>query len=100
MTPILPPGATARDRTLYYLAHRERWPLWPFLPVVRRRPGRDEELGVLFDALNACGLAGFSTTIFLTNMFLMPRELERFLALPHETFDSSEEVVAGGWTVD
>ena len=100
MTSLSTPGEAARARTLHFLAHREQWPLWPFLPVVRRRPGRAEELGVVFDALGCLGLAGFSSTVFKTNLFLMPAKLDDFLALPHETFDTPEEVLASGWTVD
>jgi hypothetical protein len=55
---------------------------------------------VVFDALGACQLAGYSATVFLTNLFLMPPSLDDFLALPHETFDTPEEVFAAGWIVD
>jgi hypothetical protein len=99
MTSTQTPGE-ARARTLHFLTHREQWPLWPFLPLVRRRPGCEEELGVVFDALGACDLAGFSSTVFATNLFLMPRSLDQFLSLPHETFDAPEEVFEAGWTVD
>jgi hypothetical protein len=34
-----------------------------------RRPGRDEEYGVMFDAMTALDLPGFSATVFLTNLF-------------------------------
>jgi hypothetical protein len=100
MTPTLRPGDAARARTLHFLTHRAGWPLWPFLPVVRRRPGRAEELGVVFDALGACDLAGYGATVFLTNVFALPTGLDRFLALPRETFDTPEEVAAAGWAVD
>jgi hypothetical protein len=89
----------ARNRTLFFLTHPDRWPLWPFLPVVRRRGG-EEELGVLYDALRARDLPGYSCTIFLTNLFLLPETVEQFLALPRETFDTPEEVFAAGWSVD
>jgi len=100
MTSTLTPGETARLRTLHFLAHRELWPHWPFLPMVRRRSGQDEELGVVFDAIGACGLEGFSATVFKTNLFLLPPALEQFLALPHETFDTPEELLGAGRTVD
>ena len=74
------------------------WPAWPFLPVVRRTRGR-EELGVVFDA-RAAGLTGYSATVFLTNLFMLPPDLAAFLALPHETFDTAEELIGGGWLVD
>ena len=36
----------------------------------------------------------------LTNLFLLPRRLEQFLALARETFDTPEEVADAGWCVD
>jgi hypothetical protein len=72
--------------------------MWPFLPVVRRSRGR-EELGVVFDARSA-GLLGFSATVYLTNLFLLPADFDSFLALPHETFDGAEELIEAGWVVD
>jgi hypothetical protein len=74
------------------------WPLWPFLPVVRRTRGH-EELGVVFDA-RAARLTGFSATVFLTNLFALPPNFEAFLALPKEVFDGAEELADGGWRVD
>ena len=94
------PLAAARDRNLLFFREPRRWPLWPFLSVVRRRPGRDEELGLLFDPVGAAGLYGHSPTVFLSNLFLMPQGLDEFLALPRETFDSPDEVADAGWSVD
>lgn len=74
------------------------WPAWPFLPVVRRTRGA-EELGVVFDA-RAAGLTGSSATVFHSNLFTLPPTLDRFLALPRDTFDSAEELTESGWTVD
>ena len=63
---IVPPAAgpdeLARHRR--YVAAPARWSAWPFLPLVRRTSGA-EELGVLFDARGACGLCGYSSTVFL-----------------------------------
>ena len=100
MPPTAPLSGVARARTLYFLAHPKLWPCWPFLPLVRRRPGCEEELGVLFDSLNAGGPPGFGSTVILANMFLLPRRLEEFLALPKEVFDTSEELADAGWGVD
>jgi hypothetical protein len=100
MSSLLTPGETAQSRTLNFLTHPKLWPQWPFLPLVRRRPGREEELGVVFDALGACDLPGYSTTVFLTNLYLMPRSLDEFLSLPHETYDAPEELCDAGWNVD
>ncbi len=75
------------------------WPVWPFLPVVRRCRG-EEELGVLFDAFGMCGLTGFSAAVFFTNLFTLPPSLPQLLALPKEVFDTPDELVAAGWRVD
>lgn len=88
----------ARERTLLFLTTPALWPAWPFLPVVRRTRGV-EELGVVFDA-RAAGLTGFSATVFHSNLFALPPTLDRFLALPRDTFDSAEELIASGWAVD
>lgn len=87
-------------RNLLFLSSASLWPNWPFLPVIRRRAGKEEEYGVMFDALTACDLAGFSATVFLTNLYEMPRELDSLLELPKEVFDRPEEVEAAGWRVD
>jgi hypothetical protein len=83
-----------------FMATPALWPLWPFLPLVRQRAGREVELGVLFDARHACGLAGHSATVFLTNLLDVPRRLADLLALPREVFDRPEEVVEAGWRID
>ena len=88
----------ARARTVLFLSTPALWAHWPFLPLVRRQDGH-EELGVVFDA-RAAGLTGYSSTVYFTNLFLLPTEFEQFLALPHETFDSSEELASAGWSVD
>jgi hypothetical protein len=75
------------------------WPAWPFLPVVRRTSGR-EELGVVFDARHACGLTGYSATVFFANLFDLPATLTGLLALPREVFDTTEELADAGWRVD
>ena len=41
-----------------------------------------------------------STTVYLTNVFFLPPDLSAFLALPHETFDTAEELARAGWRVD
>jgi hypothetical protein len=90
----------ARQRCLRYFREPKRWLTWPFLPLVRRRPGQAEELGLLFDALGVAGLYGLSATVFLTNVFLLPATLGEFLALPREVYDLPEEVADAGWTID
>ena len=87
-----------RERTVLYVTTPALWPAWPFLPVVRRRGGR-EELGVVFDA-RAAGRAGPGTAVYFTNLFALPATFEAFLALPHETFAGADALAGGGWRVD
>ena len=91
-------ASPVRDRTVLFVATPTLWPSWPFLPVVRRSRGH-EELGVMFDSRSA-GLMGYSAMVFFTNLFDLPANLNQFLALPHETFDSAEELADAHWLVD
>ncbi len=91
-------ASPVRDRTVLFVATPSLWPAWPFLPVVRRSKGQ-EELGVMFDSRFA-GVTGYSATVFATNLFVLPATLNQFLALPHETFDTAEELADAGWRVD
>jgi hypothetical protein len=95
-TPSRP--ATARD--LLYFRHPRLWQTWPFLPVVRRQADGELECGVLYDWWTVARRSGYSATIFLTNLFLIPSTEDAFLALPKEVFDSAEEIAAAGWRVD
>ena len=93
-----PRPPTARD--LLYIRSPHLWSHWPFLPLVRRPKAGEIELGVLADLFGALNLPGYGSTVFLTNLFLLPRRLEDLLALPKETFDTPDEVVGAGWVVD
>jgi hypothetical protein len=94
------PPLTGIARDLHFLRTPALWPTWPFLPLMRRRPGRDEEYGVVYDFKGTSGRTGFSSTVYFSNVFLMPHNEDEIIALPHETFDSAEEIVAAGWHVD
>ena len=87
-------------RDLLYLRTPRLWPTWPYLALMRRRPGLEAEYGVLYDIRGTSGRTGFGATVFLSNVFLMPRNEEEIIALPHETFDNAEEIVAAHWHVD
>ena len=87
-------------RNLLFLSSPSLWCNWPFLPLIRRRPGQDQEYGVMFDAMSACGVPGFSATVFATNLFELPATLDLFFNLPREVFDTPEEIEAAGWRVD
>ena len=65
--------AVQRRRRVALLAAPQRWPPWPFLPVVRAGEGGSLQLGVVYDARGATGTYGFSATVFLVNLFLLPR---------------------------
>jgi hypothetical protein len=93
------PGGN-RPRDLYYFAHPELWLAWPFLPLSRRRADGDLALGVLCDLRSLSGRTGYSATVFLTNLFYVPRTEAELLALPKEVYDSPEEIAAAGWVVD
>ena len=75
------------------------WPNWPYLAVVRIQED-EKEIGSMVDLFRTVDLPGYSSTVFLTNIFALPRAVEELLALPHETYDTSDEVVAAGWRAD
>jgi hypothetical protein len=89
-----------RQLTVLFLSNPRLWSHWPFLPMIRRKPGRENELGLVFDALHAADLPGLSCTVYLSNLFMLPSTLEEFLQLPRETYDTPEEVADALWTVD
>jgi hypothetical protein len=96
--PTRPRAATERDLTV--MTTPGLWPAWPMLPLVRRYPNGRLDCGLLYDTRGAPRLTGLAATVFLANLFLLPRTLDEFLALPRETYDNFEEVVAAGWRVD
>lgn len=98
MTSPSPPRSLERD--LHFMGDSSLWNNWPFLPLVRRHPDGSTDFGVLFDAQSLGNLTGYQCTVWLTNLFLIPRKLDRFLALPKEVYDTFDELVAGGWRVD
>ena len=99
ITRFFPRRATARD--LIFLSTPSLWSLHPFLPVIRRAARSDcQQLGVVFDAVGASGLYGYSATVFLTNFFAIPRTQAHLLALPKIVYDTLDELVNDGWVVD
>ena len=98
-TPTEPPRkTTARD--LFFFTHPEHWPTWPFLPVVRRHADGELECGLLYDALHASDRPGYSATVLLGNIFLLPETEAELLTLPKEIFDTPDEMAEAGWRVD
>jgi hypothetical protein len=90
----------ATERDLLWMSTPALWPQWPILPVVRRHPDGDFDTGLMYDTRGATRLAGLAATVFIGNLFQLPRTLDEFLALPKETYDTFEEVVAAGWRID
>jgi hypothetical protein len=94
-----PRGATPRD--LLFMGNPGLWgDTYPFLPVVRYLPDGEMDCGVLYDCKQVSGIYGYSSTVFLTNLFEMPPTEAEFLQLPREVFDSVEEMAECGWVVD
>ena len=95
------PGSEVKviQRTALYLTNPALWPLWPFIPVVRRSSGLEED-AMVYDARNAVNLTGYSATVFITNLSTMPDKCREFLKLPKEVFVTAEEMADAGWRVD
>jgi hypothetical protein len=89
-----------RARDLVVIANPRLWRTWPFLPVVRAPPGGEKELGVLYDARHVSGQYGYSATVFLANLFMLPRTERALLDMPRCVYDTFEELLADGWTID
>ena len=91
--------ATARD--LRFFQNPQLWPQYPWLPLTRQPIDSDKrELGVLYDARGISGIYGYSATVFLANVCLLPQTEAEFLALPKCVYDTFEELADDGWTVD
>lgn len=89
-----------RLRHVLFMTNPALWSTYPFLPVVRRTTDGEQECGVMFDAKGLYDLYGFGSTVFITNLFTLPRTLSEFLALPRCVFDTADEVFDAGWRVD
>jgi hypothetical protein len=89
-----------RPRDLLFFLCPDLWPGWPLLPVVRRPREGEEDLGVMYDARGVNGTCGYSATVFLANVFELPKTEAEFLQLPKCVYDTAEELAADGWTVD
>lgn len=96
---FVPQPAAVRWHSLCMFRSPQLWQFWPFLPVKRSAPD-GPQLGLLYDAVGACGRFGYSATVFLSNLFLLPPEEEAFFALPKCVYDTPEEILADGWSVD
>jgi hypothetical protein len=89
-----------RQRSLQMMQAPNRWPTWPFLPVLRLLPDGSKQLGVLYDARHASGRMGYSSTVFLQNLFLLPAVEAKLLSGPRCVYDSLDALLDDGWLVD
>jgi hypothetical protein len=95
------PRHPVRPHDLVVMRNPQLWSKWPFLPVVRPASnGGEMELGILYDARQVSGTYGFSATVFLVNLYLLPDTETELFAVPKCVYDSIDELVADGWTVD
>ena len=99
MAPL--PHAIRRERirNLLFLSTPRLWPVWPFLPLLRRRPGYEDECGLLYDVFGLRGMPGYKAAVFACNIFELPPE-EQLLEMPRETFDTPEEIYSSGWRIE
>ena len=81
-----------RDATL--IRHPGSWPGWPYLPLTKAIPNADKQLGTMLAG------EGYGSTIFLVNMYSMPRNKEDFDGLPRKVYNSAEDIVLDGWKID
>jgi hypothetical protein len=100
MTAPTDPPLAGTDRDLFFMSTPALWAAWPMLPLVRRHADGSHDCGLMYDCRGAPRLAGLAATVFVANLFLLPKTLGEFLRLPRETFDTFEEVIAAGWRVD
>jgi len=89
-----------RQCNLLFFTSPHLWSVWPFLPLVRRLPGKEEEYGLLFDTKKTMKHWACLPRSSFATCFWMPPTVEEFLALPKETYDTPEEIADAGWLID
>lgn len=93
--------AEEKLRNLTFMATPEAWPMYPFLPLVRRTGSTDgPDLGLLIAGEFRERLPSLATTVVLACVFTLPSSWEGFLSLPRESHGSVEDIYAAGWRVD
>jgi hypothetical protein len=99
MPPLHSKARRAGPRDFLYFQTPSLWKAYPFLPLIRRIEGH-VDCGVLYDAQEVSGLFGFRCTVFLTNLFTLPRVESTLLTGPRRVYDTFEELADDGWYVD
>lgn len=80
------------DRAM--MRNPDNWPVWPYLPLKRGDYSlENRNLGILWVGTN--GL-----TVHFCYLFDLPKTAEEFKALPSQTYESVDEILADGWIVD
>ena len=88
--------AAARDHVAM-VRSPDRWPAWPYLPV-KRGHLPDADLGIVLASETT--VLGDHPTVYLINLFALPRTPDEWAAAPKMTYPSAEAMVADGWVVD
>lgn len=78
------------NKDLSMINDPDRWPRWPFLPIIRDRSYKPDDTGLLFDGEG-------KKTVYLCNLFMVPDDLR---TIPKLEYDTAEALLADGWTVD
>jgi len=65
MSPTPKGSSEERVRNLLFLSTPRLWPVHPFLPLIRRKEGGEEDCGVLYDLFGLKGVTGYGATVFL-----------------------------------
>src|SRR5437762_2853694 len=68
MTQMPVAARLARARNLHFVAQPKLWPVWPFLPLVRRRDG-PTDYGLLYDARGFAATITVAEGITVTELF-------------------------------
>lgn len=82
---------TAEEATLRMVPNPNTWPNWPVLPLKKRMPDYELELGYIFED------GGKTYKIYKGNVFAAdPGKTDPIIA----EFNSVEDMVLAGWIVD
>jgi hypothetical protein len=101
MNPTIVYQRQATTRDFAFFQNPRLWKQYPFLPLVRRG-GEPAELqtGVLYDARGVSGTYGYTCTVFLKNIFILPKSEAKLLGGPRLAYDTFDELADAGWVVD
>lgn len=92
-----------RERCLYMMRNPIRWPMWPLLPVKRRKGnGELPDLGLMHTHDNGNPAQPEVVEAPLHALALMSDEARKraWDEAPKHTYDSLEDLVDDGWVVD